>query len=522
MAEGYCSILCYKPFFMRNYLLNTVLLTFIVVVVLLGLTLVRPLGGMGLRRVNILSSLVSDSTWDSFLGYASTDHDLLAEEELSVVTLSDTVGVTDTTVRQAIIEKVVIDSIHRAIYEQALAQAPMGVTPLEDYSALGQDRVSEFMAKLNGCVDGRSQVRVAVMGDSFVECDILTSDLRRLMQERFGGSGVGYAQVESSQAPFSRKVLHNWSGWRRISAVSAPSGAKFLPSLLAYEPVEGVSNSVQWQISPSVGSFMLYDKAKLLFVNRSGMTINATINGIKRKYRLEPTGEQLQTLVIESPDSLSTDINSLKLEFIAPTGLTLYGAMLERNTGVAVDNYSVRGNSGLLLSCINGALTRQMMSMYPVDLIVLSYGLNVVEESQVNYSKYIAGMEQCVAHLRTTMPGVPILMMSVSDRLTRNSSGNLETMRGVVALEKAQRQMAQRLDLAFWSTYRAMKQMGGMELFVNKGLGAKDYTHIGPGGGRKIAIQLFDAMIESQNTIKEEPAIRTVGQTSQISLNSTK
>lgn len=509
---------------MRNYLGHTVLLTLIVVLIMLGLTLVRPFDGVELRRVNILSNLVSDSLWDSFLGRAPAEDELLiADSERVVVTLSDTVGVEDSSVRESIVQRVVMDSLSKAIYDHSFAEAPMGVTPLEDYSALSEDRVSEFMAKLVSCAKNGDQVRVAVMGDSFVECDILTSDLRRMMQDRFGGSGVGHAQVESSQAPFSRNVVHNWSGWRRISAVSSPSGAKFLPSLLAYEPLAGVANTVQWQIPSTVGSFMRYDKAKLLFVNRSGMTINATINGLRREYRLEPTGEQLQTLVIESPDSLPVDINSLKLEFVAPTGLTLYGAMLERNSGVAVDNYSIRGNSGLLLSCINGSLTRELMGMYPVDLVVLSYGLNVVGENQVNYSEYIKSMEKCVAHLRSAMPGVPILMMSVSDRLRRNSNGNLETMRGVVALEREQRQMAQRLGLAFWSTYRAMKQMGGMELFVNKGLGAKDYTHIGPGGGRKIATQLFDAMMASKNKTNASDASQTsVMGGGQLSQNATK
>lgn len=510
---------------MRNYLGHTVLLTLIVVLILLGLTLVRPFGGdeLGFRRINILSKVVSDSLWDDILGYQDIDADLLAEQPAQrQVTLSDTIGVVDSSARQAIVEQVTMDSLSKAIYDRSLTEAPMGVTPLEDYSVLGEDRVSEFMAKLRGCAKSGDQVRVAVMGDSFIECDILTSDLRRLMQERFGGSGVGYAQVDCSQAPFSRNVVHSWSGWRRISAVSSPSWAKFLPSLLAYEPLASVPATVQWKIAPSVGSHMRYDKAKLLFINRSGVTINASIDGLHREYKLEPTGEQLQTLIVESADSLNTDINSLKLEFIAPAaGLTLYGAMLERSTGVAVDNYSVRGNSGLLLSSINSSLTKELMEMYPIDLVVLSYGLNVVGANQVNYSDYITNMEKCVAHLRGAIPGVPILMLSVSDRLTRNSSGALETMRGVVALEQAQRQMAQRLGIAFWSTYSAMKQMGGMESFAQKGLGAKDYTHIGPGGGRKIAIRLFDAIMASQNKANAA-ADKTTTIEGQLSLNDTK
>ena len=35
-------------------------------------------------------------------------------------------------------------------------------------------------------------VRVAYYGDSFIEGDILVSDLRELMQARYGGYGVGW------------------------------------------------------------------------------------------------------------------------------------------------------------------------------------------------------------------------------------------------------------------------------------------------------------------------------------------
>ena len=38
-------------------------------------------------------------------------------------------------------------------------------------------------------------VRIAVFGDSFIEADIFTADLREMLQKRFGGCGVGFVTI---------------------------------------------------------------------------------------------------------------------------------------------------------------------------------------------------------------------------------------------------------------------------------------------------------------------------------------
>ena len=40
-------------------------------------------------------------------------------------------------------------------------------------------------------------VRKAVFGDSFIEADIFTADLREMLQKRFGGCGVGFVTITS-------------------------------------------------------------------------------------------------------------------------------------------------------------------------------------------------------------------------------------------------------------------------------------------------------------------------------------
>ena len=51
------------------------------------------------------------------------------------------------------------------------------------------------------------------MGDSFVEGDILSSDLREKLQLRFGGSGAGFAPMASPLTGFRRTIKTQSKGW---------------------------------------------------------------------------------------------------------------------------------------------------------------------------------------------------------------------------------------------------------------------------------------------------------------------
>ena len=72
-----------------------------------------------------------------------------------------------------------------------------GMTCIEDYSDSTLRGMAPFYEALNRISSSDSddsddkQVRIAVFGDSFIEADIFTADLREMLQKQFGGCGVG-------------------------------------------------------------------------------------------------------------------------------------------------------------------------------------------------------------------------------------------------------------------------------------------------------------------------------------------
>ncbi|MDE6121949.1 MAG: hypothetical protein K2F76_01800, partial [Duncaniella dubosii] len=84
---------------------------------------------------------------------------------------------------------------------------------IEDYTTLGVG-LTNFKAALG---EG-GLARVAVVGDSYIEGDIFTQDLRSLLQGEYGGEGVGYVNMHTNFPGFRRSVKQSGDGWKTFTA----------------------------------------------------------------------------------------------------------------------------------------------------------------------------------------------------------------------------------------------------------------------------------------------------------------
>lgn len=82
-----------------------------------------------------------------------------------------------------------------------------GVVLFEDYSG-NESGLNHLCNALSNSEN--SPVRIAFLGDSFIEADILTQDIREELQSHFGGRGVGYVPMTSMTAGFRRTVIHQF------------------------------------------------------------------------------------------------------------------------------------------------------------------------------------------------------------------------------------------------------------------------------------------------------------------------
>lgn len=378
-----------------------------------------------------------------------------------------------------------IDSLYQKSLERSGVEHDTTFVAIEDYTA-GRTSLARFYYALENRSSLDRPVRIAVLGDSFIEGDIFTGPLRKLLQNKYGGGGVGWMPLSSTTAGFRSSVRHEFEGWRDYS-VLASSKAKQTFSGHYFSGSGGA-----WvrytlpQGSPKFTDVYLYYMAKSngsIQVSGVDTTYTHTFDASERMERMQLAHKPGAKVKISLTDGVS--------------GLSLYGIALEGHRGVVVDNMSLRGNSGNTLVGIDESLSTQFCELRQYDLIILQYGLNVANDKQQDYSNYAKTLRVAIAKLRKVSPNSDILIMSVSDR-GRKSADGVETMKSIYYLHRTQQEVAEATGCAFWSTLKAMRAYGGIGSMARKGQAAKDYTHLTHKGGVDVAHQFVKALLAEQ------------------------
>lgn len=374
------------------------------------------------------------------------------------------------------------DSLYRVMYAEQGADS-LGVR-IEDYS-VGHIGLKRFFEALQSSWE--RPVRIAFLGDSFIEGDIVVADFRSGLQKRFGGGGVGFIPITSVASQYRPTVEQKAAGWKTWSLLAGHDQRYTLPGMTFVPkddtPSVYVKTTERYPESDTVSSLKFIYEANI----RTQMKL--TCNGLADTLveRLAPTSEITQ---YERKGCFTEAFFS----FADTAGFRALGIALESDTGVIVDNYSLRGNSGMTLSRLDSTRCRELSAVRPYDLIVLQYGLNIVSDTIMQYGWYGKRMEEAIRHIRACFPETDILLLGVSDR-SRQANGTFETMPAVLALLHTQRQTARRSGIAFWNVFGAMGGENSMVRYVEKNWASKDYTHLGFRGGKEIATALLNALL---------------------------
>lgn len=492
----------------ENQLSHILRLTALVVVVLIIISFIPSwhLGNMEVRRANILGDLVtfeeklpeslglqsSEVLDTSYLADLPSDIDsLLSSARAERESMSETPAPTTTTAvepRDAALPRATGEVKTVAVdtpFVPRTADSPAVV--IEDYSA-GGEMMAKFYRRLSS--GSKQPVRVAVMGDSFTESDILTGDLRRALQGQYGGRGVGFVGFANPLAQYRSTLKHTFEGWDSYTVIQRKKAPEHLQGEfpiagMIYTPKSGAT--AHFELNSSGGGEV--ERARLLFKNSGDTRLLVAVNGgEEREYPIKKSND-VQEVVVSGP------IRTLDMRLPEAEGFVGYGVVFESDGGVAVDSYAVRSNSGLATFSMNSTVNRQIDNRLHYDLIILQYGLNVMSPDVVNYDYYSSQMTKAIDYLRLSFPDAAILVMSVSDRAQKKGS-KAATMSVVPIMVEAQRTAARNAGAAFWSTFDAMGGPNAMPYFVEQGWASKDFTHINFKGGAAVAGELARSIIE--------------------------
>ena len=204
---------------------------------------------------------------------------------------------------------------------------------------------------------GTTPLHIAFFSDSFTEGDILVADLRRMIQQKYGGKGVGYLPLTSPTARFRTSIKHRFSGqWKAHTllekGVYTASGQ--------YDHLSG-SGEVTFKMRSPV------DRVALLYQSKSASVLTTTINDtIVSSHDLSATADGALALWEERGQNIS----SLKLS-VQSDDIDIHGIYLDGASGVSVDNMSRRGASGGELTRLSDALCSEMSGVRDYRFIIL-------------------------------------------------------------------------------------------------------------------------------------------------------
>lgn len=344
-------------------------------------------------------------------------------------------------------------------------------------------------------------VRILHYGDSQIEIDRITSDLRQAFMSRFGGYGVGLI-------PAIQTIP--------TSAISQQCDRE-LVRYMAYGPTEMRFDTAYYGV---MGQTAQIDGTATFEFRSMGMSQPCT----KKFGRIT-----ILTDLIEQPLQATVTAGSFTLKQTAPIGSTsitfdlpdstrqasvtvsgrglVHAFMLDGNDrGVQYDNSAMRGCSGTIFTSIKAASMASYFSKYDVPLIIMQYGGNVVPYAKTDkqISDYCASLKRQIDYLKRLSPHSKILFIGPSDMST-NINGKMQSYPSLKPLVAALRQMCNDNDVAFWSLYDAMGGENAMTEWVNHtpAWAGSDHVHFTPAGAKHTAGMLMDAIFSAYNYYKE-------------------
>lgn len=352
-----------------------------------------------------------------------------------------------------------------------------GRVVIEDFT--GGDGLSRIRAAL-----AAGNARIAVIGDSYIEGDILTQDLRDRLQQKYGGRGVGYVPAKSMVQGFRQTVRHASEGLEQ-HPVQQTARSPYFAIMGDYSSAEG-SATFSYKGNAKNPRLASWSRSRLMFV--------APVDG---KVTLANTAGSQTFDVAGAPDSLQVislpgETSSLTISTELP-GIAILGAWLDDSAGVTVDCMSMRGYSGVMHRNLNGALTEALRGHVDYDLIIIEFGINALSSEQSDYRSYSTLMSRTARRLRQCYPDADILMLGIGDR-GQKIHGEMHSVPTATNLIAAQRKAARDAGVMFWDTRAAM---GGHDAVVGwreRGLVNADYIHLNSAGGRAIADMLLESL----------------------------
>lgn len=367
----------------------------------------------------------------------------------------------------------------------------------------------------------KSPVHIFHYGDSQIESDRMSGNVRQKLQEKFGGNGPGL--VAPIPITASANIGQSQSdNWKRHTAYGFGDGkaehnkygvlcafGRYTPSKPFDEivPTDSVEAWIELRQSGMTQTLAkTYTNAILYFGNHKyGFSLELYVDDVLFSQEDIPTGEAM----MERKWKFDSAPKRIKFVFKGPDSPDVYGIELHGNTGVNLSNIALRGNDGTAIRRVNNAEMMTVFNDLNAELIILQFGGNNVPHLKdsthaVNAGK---GFATTIRKVKQLAPGVPIILVGPSDMST-SIDGVYQTFPYLEIMNDAMKQAAFDEGAAYWDMFSVMGGRNSMVSWVTNDppYAGPDYVHFTPAGARKMGELLFKAIYDEYTAWKNASA----------------
>lgn len=384
----------------------------------------------------------------------------------------------------------------REVRELTSYQAPHKFT--RSFTDTGRIVFPGLVQKLQALKRGeKKKVRIAWLGDSMIEGDLLTQTFRKRMQQQFGARGAGFVPIMSVSAANRLTVKTEPKGdWEDEHFRSTERRA---PMHLSGHTFFAMGAGIAMTDKTVTDTAQPLEKA--LICGQSTDGFRAVVNGAEHHYDAPLLFNRVE---LDNSNSRSITVDMGK------SALPVYGLSFEPVSGVVVDNFSFRGSSGIELKTVDTNFLKCLDDQGYYDLVVLEYGVNVLyKREDTEYSYYGKLMSKVLRKLRNTMPHTAFLLISTTDRAFLYDDGTWKTAVGIESLVHLQAELAYANNMAFYNMYTSMGGEGTIASWVDASPAMANLDHVHPNwkGADKLGNMLFDDLMrEYSRTAAAKPA----------------
>ena len=372
-----------------------------------------------------------------------------------------------------------------AFYRQFFYENPDRIyLPEDDYTFF--DPV--FRAFERAAKEGKT-LRIAHYGDSQIEMDRISANLREALQTRFGGCGTGMfpALTTTPMATVSRSASGGFISYTMFGdSTSRRAGHRRYGPLAQVTGFSGNGTvTLRAQKQKSTLAHVRYFQSVSLLYGRASENFTVTAQSDTLKPALVTRTKGGVTWVTWT---FNKPVEKATLKFAGSA--EIYGVSTDGTAGVTVDNIPMRGSTGHILTRIDKDLMKTAFELDGTRLVILQIGGNFVPAagSSRAISGYMDKVREQIAYYRDVAPDAKILFIGPSDMAVSTEDGRIVSYRRLPELVDSLKAVSLASGAAYWDLYRMMGGQNSMSQWVrhHPAYAGPDYVHFTPAGAKVV------------------------------------